>query len=58
MLDDVKQRYPARHYVMIDDKLRILTAMKKTWGEPTHNHLPAPGTLCARPQEHRRLSFG
>lgn len=29
MLDDVEQRYPARHYVMIDDKLRILAAMKK-----------------------------
>jgi FMN phosphatase YigB (HAD superfamily) len=33
MLDDVEQRYPARRYVMIDDKLRILTAMKKTWRE-------------------------
>jgi FMN phosphatase YigB (HAD superfamily) len=31
MLDDLEQRYPARHYVMVDDKLRILTAMKKTW---------------------------
>jgi FMN phosphatase YigB (HAD superfamily) len=29
MLDDVAQRYPARHYVMVDDKLRILAAMKK-----------------------------
>jgi len=29
MLDDVEQRYPARHYVMVDDKLRILAAMKK-----------------------------
>ena len=29
MLDDVRQRYPARHYVMVDDKLRILAAMKK-----------------------------
>jgi len=28
MLDDVEQRYPARHYVMVDDKLRILAAMK------------------------------
>jgi FMN phosphatase YigB (HAD superfamily) len=27
MLDDVQRRYPARHYVMVDDKLRILTAM-------------------------------
>ena len=33
MLDDVEQRYPARHYVMVDDKLRIVAAMKKTWGD-------------------------
>src|SRR5450756_3232282 len=33
MLDDVERRYPARRYVMVDDKLRILAAMKKTWGE-------------------------
>jgi FMN phosphatase YigB (HAD superfamily) len=33
MLDAVAQRYPARHYVMIDDKLRILAAMKRTWGD-------------------------
>jgi hypothetical protein len=30
-LDDVEQRYPARHYVLVDDKLRILTAVKKAW---------------------------
>ena len=29
MLDAVVRRYPARHYVMVDDKLRILAAMKK-----------------------------
>ncbi len=29
MLDDVEGRYPARHYVMVDDKLRILAAMKR-----------------------------
>ena len=29
MLDAVQKRYPARHYVMVDDKLRILSAMKK-----------------------------
>ena len=33
MLDDVERRYPARHYVMVDDKLRILAAMKRTWGD-------------------------
>jgi hypothetical protein len=31
MLDDVERRYPARHYVMADDKLRILAAMKTQW---------------------------
>ena len=32
-LDDVERLYPARHYVLIDDKLRILAAVKKIWGE-------------------------
>jgi FMN phosphatase YigB (HAD superfamily) len=31
MLDDVERRYPAERYVMIDDKLRILSAMKTAW---------------------------
>jgi FMN phosphatase YigB (HAD superfamily) len=32
VLDDVERRYPAQHYVVIDDKLRILTEIKKVWG--------------------------
>ena len=32
MLDRMQQQYPARHYVMVDDKLRILTAMKAVMG--------------------------
>lgn len=32
MLDAVVQRYPAGHYVMVDDKLRILAAMKAVLG--------------------------
>jgi FMN phosphatase YigB (HAD superfamily) len=32
MLDDVERRYPAGHYVMVDDKLRILASMKTVWG--------------------------
>jgi FMN phosphatase YigB (HAD superfamily) len=32
-LDDVERRYPADHYVLVDDKLRILTAVKQSWGE-------------------------
>src|SRR5215469_2436489 len=31
-LDDVEQRYPAEHYVLVDDKLRLLAAVKKIWG--------------------------
>jgi len=31
-LDDAEQRFPADHYVLVDDKLRILTEVKKVWG--------------------------
>jgi len=31
-LADVEARYPAAHYVMVDDKLRLLAAIKKIWG--------------------------
>jgi FMN phosphatase YigB (HAD superfamily) len=33
MLHDVERRYPARRYVMVDDKAWILAAMKSVWGE-------------------------
>ena len=32
-LDDVERRYPAEHYVLVDDKPRILNAVKKIWGD-------------------------
>ena len=32
-LEDVARRYPADHYVLVDDKLRILAAIKEVWGE-------------------------
>jgi len=32
MLGDVEQRYPAQQYVVVDDKIRLLTAIKKVWG--------------------------
>ena len=31
-LDDVAERCPAEHYVLVEDKLRLLTAIKKSWG--------------------------
>jgi FMN phosphatase YigB (HAD superfamily) len=33
MLDAVARQFPARHYVMVDDKQRLLTEMKMVWGE-------------------------
>jgi FMN phosphatase YigB (HAD superfamily) len=33
MLDEVERRYPARRYVMVDDKIHILAAMKAIWGD-------------------------
>ena len=30
-LEDVQRRYPANHYVLIDDKVRILSAVKRSW---------------------------
>jgi FMN phosphatase YigB (HAD superfamily) len=32
-LDDVERRFPADHYVLVDDKPRILAAVKRFWGE-------------------------
>jgi FMN phosphatase YigB (HAD superfamily) len=32
-LDAVEHCFPAKHYVLVDDKLRILTDVKKIWGE-------------------------
>ena len=49
MLDDVAQRYPARHYVMIDDKLRILAAMKKIWGDRLTTIFPRQGHYALDP---------
>ena len=48
-LDDVERRYPAEHYVLVDDKLRILAAVKESWGDARDHRVPAPGALRARP---------
>ena len=43
MLDAVQARYPARHYVMVDDKLRILAAMKEAMGTRLRTVFPRQG---------------
>jgi FMN phosphatase YigB (HAD superfamily) len=51
MLEDVERRYPADHYVMVDDKLRILTAMKKIWGERLTTVWARQGHYALDPEE-------
>jgi len=43
MLEAVAKRYPARHYFMVDDKLRILSVMKKQWGDRLTTVFPRQG---------------
>jgi FMN phosphatase YigB (HAD superfamily) len=43
MLEDVERRYPAERYVMVDDKLRILTAIKRVWHERVTTVFPRQG---------------
>jgi FMN phosphatase YigB (HAD superfamily) len=49
MLHDVEARYPARHYVLIDDKLRILTAIKQAWGDRVTTVFPRQGHYATDP---------
>ena len=50
MMADVERHYPARHYIMIDDKLRILAAMKKVWGDRLTTVWPRQGRYAADPK--------
>ena len=42
-LDDIERRYPAQHYVVVDDKPRILAAVKKVWRERVTTIFPRQG---------------
>jgi FMN phosphatase YigB (HAD superfamily) len=49
-LADVEDRYPARHYVLVDDKLRILSAVKAEWGARVTTVFPRQGHYARDPQ--------
>jgi FMN phosphatase YigB (HAD superfamily) len=49
-LDDVERLYPARHYVMVDDKLRILDALKQQWGDRVTTVFPRQGHYALDPK--------
>jgi hypothetical protein len=50
-LDDVQARYPAEHYILIDDKVRILDAVKKAWGARVTTVFPRQGHYAADAKE-------
>src|ERR1700761_203789 len=46
-LKDVERRYPAAHYVLIDDKTRILAAVKAAWGDRVTTIFPKQGHFAS-----------
>jgi len=52
-LDDVARRYPAQHYVLVDDKPRILAAVKDTWGDRVTTIFPRQGQYARDAKAYR-----
>jgi hypothetical protein len=50
-LDDITTRYPGDHYVFIDDKVRILSAVKKAWGPRVTTIFPRQGHYAVDEKE-------
>ena len=57
-LDDVERLYPAKRYVMIDDKLRILDAMTKIWGDRLTTVFPQQGHYAVDPEALAKYPHG
>ena len=49
-LEDVERRCPADHYVLIDDKIRILSDVKKIWGAKVTTVFPRQGHYALDPK--------
>jgi phosphoglycolate phosphatase-like HAD superfamily hydrolase len=50
-LDDIAERYPADHYVLIDDKVRILTTVKRAWNSSVTTVFPRQGHYATDEKE-------
>jgi FMN phosphatase YigB (HAD superfamily) len=50
-LADVENHFPAKHYVLIDDKVRILDAVKRAWGDRVTTVFPRQGHYATDPKE-------
>ena len=46
----MERRYPAERYVLVDDKLRILTAIKQSWGARVTTVFPRQGHYATDPK--------
>jgi hypothetical protein len=49
-LDDVERRYPAEHYVLVDDKAGILAAVKQFWAERVTTVFARQGSYAHDPR--------
>jgi len=49
-LEEVERRFPAEHYVMVDDKLRLLAAFKSRWGNRVTTVFPKQGHYARDPE--------
>jgi hypothetical protein len=49
-LADIEQRFPADHYVFIDDKLRLLSEFKQVWGQRVTTVFPQQGHYAHDPK--------
>ena len=52
-LEDVERRYPAEHYVLVDDKPRILAAIKEAWGDHVTTIFPRQGQYARDAKAYR-----
>ncbi|MDP9322936.1 MAG: HAD family hydrolase, partial [Acidobacteriota bacterium] len=55
-LEDVERRFPAEHYVIVDDKLRLLAAFKAGWGDRVTTVFPRQGHYAHDPEILRQYS--
>ncbi len=56
-LDDVERRYPAKHYIVVDDKPRLLDAIKRAWGTRVTTVFPRQGHYATDPDAFARYGL-
>lgn len=54
-LDAVQRAFPAKHYVLVDDKLSVLNAVKRAWGDRVTTVFPRQGHYANDPEKLKDL---